>query len=421
MDIELGCRCWWTWRRQSLFFWLGRKNGDAEQRCSAWMFEQHLIICGSDFLAGVLRRRGASARLVAAYRREQVGLQGHPVLAFAEGSPFRLRQGGRQGGPGTPASWNMYLSEMLEQVLARWDTQPPRVPWAPEMAAEDTVLVWADNLYMLVGSVAVARSKTVEVEEAFARGGLQFASDSLELLANRHFTMEEEPVSTSTGLPPRTPCCWHENGRPWSTAGPCSPGFAAARFRSETEYIDGTRRSEPLYCGVQLCGGRRSGRGGGCRLLKYVTYDKSHAGGGCKQRSGPRTSDDADSEFVDCWTDWASRSWLNDTGEESMAGTDTQHAIRAGPPGGGCRGDQPDGGGSCNGCVPKALITGQTPSWTTAQVGNDIRPETGEEQRTQLSTRGTRNGTSSRSGQLSGRHQEPVGRSGAARTSESAQ
>ena len=139
---------------------------------------------GVEVLARTLAARGASPQLVAAAVREHVHLTGTPSLAFARGSPVALHRGLRQGGPRMPQAWNHIVAEILADVMERWQGQSPAVAWAPEWSGI-SILVWADNFFLMTSSACVAAERVGDLERALSARGLDFSKESLKVLANQ--------------------------------------------------------------------------------------------------------------------------------------------------------------------------------------------------------------------------------------------
>eukprot|EP00974_Lingulodinium_polyedra_P051143 4918827-Lingulodinium_polyedra.AAC.1 len=106
-----------------------------------------------------------------------------PNLAHAAAPPVRLWQGGRQGGPCTPLAWNYHIDGAVQAAMADAALAGPALSWA-EALEPFSVLVWADNVYLVADSRETAQFRVGCLEQRFDELGLRFSAESLEVLGN---------------------------------------------------------------------------------------------------------------------------------------------------------------------------------------------------------------------------------------------
>ena len=81
-----------------------------------------------------------------------------------QSTPFELEVGSRQGGPRTPSGWNQLEATLVDELVGLWAGRDPAVVWAPEWK-EFEILTWADSIFLVTGSVALAARRTREEAE----------------------------------------------------------------------------------------------------------------------------------------------------------------------------------------------------------------------------------------------------------------
>ena len=171
--------------------------GLATALSKAHEWHQPLVIMSSDvaaafdivspeLLAEALDKRGAPACLVFSTMRELVGLRAEPVLAGAQ-SPSVAFIGGPQGRPRIPAAWSHVLAFILQDLVDEWSLEAdfglPSLHWCPEWG-NGSLLVWADNIYVITDSVQKATARTRQVEDRLFQWGIKLGGDSFEMLVN---------------------------------------------------------------------------------------------------------------------------------------------------------------------------------------------------------------------------------------------
>ena len=132
-------------------------------------------------IAKLLRRRGCPAHLCAAWLREHTQLFFIPAVAGVEAEQVRMHRGCRQGGQSTPGVWNEISADALAQVQAHCQSDPATrtaLPWAPEFE-EWSIVVFADNWYLLGASIQVLQRRARIVEQVWSVLGHTFGSGSL--------------------------------------------------------------------------------------------------------------------------------------------------------------------------------------------------------------------------------------------------
>lgn len=132
-------------------------------------------------VAASLRSRGCPAGLVAAWVRVRAGATVRIHLGPVATGPIALQKGCRQGAPATPFLWNHLLAGPLEGVESRWKERGPDMAWALALVGT-TLLVWAENFFVLAGSWAELRARVAEVSRAIGLLGLRFSDSSLEVI-----------------------------------------------------------------------------------------------------------------------------------------------------------------------------------------------------------------------------------------------
>ena len=153
-------------------------------------------------IAKLLRARGCTAHLCAAWLREHRQLYFVPAVAGVEAEPVRMHRGCRQGGQSTPGVWNEVSAECLAEVRSECERTPAckvALPWAAELE-EWSIVVFADNWYLLGASVQLLQQRARIVEAVWAKLGHTFGTGSLEILPNEPAKLEQqrgEPLQCS--------------------------------------------------------------------------------------------------------------------------------------------------------------------------------------------------------------------------------
>jgi hypothetical protein len=139
-----------------------------------------------ELLGEALERRRAPHCLAFAAMRELSNLLAEPTLAGATAAPLPFA-GGPQGRPRVPSSWSHILVFILAPLVEQWSNEAaegePSLFWSPEWQ-ESTLLVWADNIFILADSPQKGALRARQVEQHLNRWGIQLGGDSLEWLVN---------------------------------------------------------------------------------------------------------------------------------------------------------------------------------------------------------------------------------------------
>jgi len=142
-----------------------------------------------DLFAESLTMHGAPPELAMAWLREHLDMKVQVSVAGCETDWLALSVGGRQGGSRTPRAWNHIMMCILNDVDVVLQRQPKALWWAAELE-ELTILIWADNVYILGGNMEVLQERVTAIVRAADKWRLRWGDASLEVLMSKKF--EEE-------------------------------------------------------------------------------------------------------------------------------------------------------------------------------------------------------------------------------------
>lgn len=131
-----------------------------------------------------LREEGAHPAHIAAMHEGMVGVRCRPRLGWVEGDLVPLEVGVRQGGPRTPSLWNSVLALAVNRLLQKRATADDgAVAWCPA-ASESSLLLWAENIFLMASDAGVVQKRTTDIRGEFAALRLGFHEHSLEFVAS---------------------------------------------------------------------------------------------------------------------------------------------------------------------------------------------------------------------------------------------
>ena len=171
------------------------------QKCDTWGLPVYILKIDAfrafdsmwhDVIESALLSSDVHPRLIHAIMRElSFGTASLKLGDIVWDRVFSYSKGGRQGGTDTPELWKRYLDLAITRATVLWQSAHrglilPDGAGVPGGEVRLDFLAWADDIFLISGSLADLKSMWLELSTCINDIGLKWKPGSLEVLSNRH-------------------------------------------------------------------------------------------------------------------------------------------------------------------------------------------------------------------------------------------